>query len=553
MNRPILVIGHRNPDTDSICSAIAYAYLKNALGTPAIPARAGNINLETKFVLKHFNVPTPKLIEDLYPRAKDLKLIETKPASTNHTLRDLGKMLREQTAKAIPIVNEEKVVGIITVSDLANRYYEKLNIENLGQDGVNYFNILKTLHGELICGAVDKNPIQGKIKIATADTANIKYTVGKDDLVIIGNRVEAQLECLRAGITGMIIVDNHPVNERVVAMAQSTNTIIIKSYEDTFATAHKINQSVNAEVVMKKDFVAFKSSDLIDDIRKKMVSTGHRSYPVLKNGVYQGMLDRGSLMILEKPQVILIDHNEESQAVEGIEQAHILEIVDHHRLGGLTTNAPIFIRHDPVGSSATIISNMIWHRGVNMPKEIAGLLLSAIISDTLCFRSPTSTPTDYENGKKLAEIAEIQDLESFAMQLLKHGSALSNFSNDEIVRNDLKEFVLGESKISVSQINVLDRAAALKRTDELLLSLTKLRERQGFDFCALMMTDIVNKATDLLFSGDDIEPFVEAFGDSVTANMFYLPGVMSRKKQIIPPLADALSKYGGKRGARHDW
>lgn len=544
MEKTVLVIGHRNPDTDSVCSAIAYAYLKQQLGLNAVPARAGKINPETQFVLEHFGVPVPKLVDDLYPRLSDIRLAQPPTVGPDASLRDVGRLFVEHEGlKSVPVLDQENnIVGIITVGDLAKRYYNELSIQDLDDGETDYRSIVHTLDGQLICGDLT-HTFNGKIKIGASEPETLSTAIKNGDLVIIGDRVEAQLAVLEAGAAGLILTRDTEITPIVLQTALRYKAVVISTPYDTYTTARLINQSIQVRLVMTKNLVTLKTTDLLSDVREKMLAAKFVSYPVLERGKYVGMMDRGMMLVPDRQEVILVDHNERSQAVEGIEEAHLLEIIDHHRLGGLTTGAPIFIRQEPVGSTATIVvANLTWHRGIELPPALAGILFAAIVSDTLYFRSPTATLFDQDTAKRLAEQAGIEDAEAFAMEVLRHGSAIGTMPVQDIVRNDIKEFDFGEHRITVSQINIMDRQQALERLGELQKALNEFRKQEGYDLSLLMVTDILGEATDLLAAGSPQTQLVHAFGEAAAEGCYHLPGVLSRKKQIIPPLTEAFRK-----------
>ena len=541
MEKTVLVIGHRNPDTDSVCSAIAYAYLKQQLGLNAVPARAGKINQETQFVLEHFGVPVPKLVDDLYPRLSDIRLAQPPTVGPDASLRDVGRLFVEHEGlKSVPVLDQENnIIGIITVGDLAKRYYNELSIQDLDDGETDYSSIIHTLDGQLICGDLT-HTFNGKIKIGASEPKTLSTAIKNGDLVIIGDRADAQLAVLEAA--GLILTRDTEITPIVLQTALRYKAVVISTPYDTYTTARLINQSIQVRLVMTKNLVTLKTTDLLSDVREKMLAAKFVSYPVLERGRYVGMIDRGMMLVPDRQEVILVDHNERSQAVEGIEEAHLLEIIDHHRLGGLTTGAPIFIRQEPVGSTATIVANLTWHRGIELPPALAGILFAAIVSDTLYFRSPTATLFDQDTAKRLAEQAGIKDAEAFAMEVLRHGSAIGTMPVQDIVRNDIKEFDFGEHRITVSQINIMDRQQALERLGELQKALNEFRKQEGYDLSLLMVTDILGEATDLLAAGSPQTQLVHAFGEAAAEGCYHLPGVLSRKKQIIPPLTEAFRK-----------
>lgn len=540
-NKPILVIGHKNPDTDSICSAIGYAYLKQEQGFNAIAARVGEINPETKFVLDYFNVPAPRFIEDLHLRLSDIKLNHPPTVKPSDSLRDVGKLFVEQKPKAVPVVDDHgKILGLVTVTDLANRYFEELAMQDLKSAQVDYASVAHALDATFCAGQeLSSNTVAGEVKIAAASTNTFVSMVNPQDLIIIGDRFEAQLAAMRAGVSCMVLTSGAIPDELIIQEARKLGCVILSTPHGTYRTTRLINQSIAVDKIMQPNLICFKATDLLEDVKEKMLSTSYRSYPILDNGVYIGLLDRGKFVIPDRQDVILVDHNERSQAVEGIEEAHILEIVDHHRLGGLTTGDPLFIRLDTVGSTATIVANMIFHRSVPFPREIAGILMSAIISDTMYFRSPTSTETDRETVRQLAAIAQIDNVEQFAMQVLQSGSVINSLSPSELVRTDIKEFNFGEYRFAISQIGIMNEQDALKKASELSDALDELRKQRDYDCVLLMATDILQESTNLFFAGEQ-RLLDNIFGSPIDDRYYHLPGVMSRKKQVVPTLSDAL-------------
>lgn len=538
MSNPILIIGHRNPDTDSICSALAYAHLKQAMGETAFAARAGKINPETKFVLEHFGIQPPPLVTDLYPRVSAVMQDVKETVSPSTTLRELGAIMKNANIKSIAVVEGNAMIGIVSVSDLAQRYFEELQILDLSKAGVSYAGLLRSLDGKLMCGENLERQVKGKVRIAAARTSTMLNFVEPDDIVLVGDRETAQAACIKQGISCLIVTGNSEISDSVLAAAKANDTVVIQSPYDTYSSARLVNQSIPVRVVMQQKVISFTSKDLLADIRQVIINTNYRNYPVIDHGRLVGMINRDRLIVPEKTKVILVDHNEQSQAVEGIEEAQIVEIIDHHRLGGLETSEPIYIRHEPVGCTATIIASMHWRRGIEIPPQIAGLMLSAIISDTFLFRSPTATARDKETAEKLAKIAGVP-LEEFGMAVLRAGSQLDSLSPMEIVQTDLKEFQIGEYRVSISQISALDPAAVLKRRAELQTALEEERKREGYDISALMVTDILNEATSLVFAGQPATIVTAAFGQPDDNGVVYLPGVLSRKKQVVPPMVEA--------------
>lgn len=539
MTKPIYVIGHRNPDTDSICSAIGYAYLKKALGETAVPARAGKINAETKYVLEYFNVEEPVFIDDLYPRVKDIMTESSITINRNDNVRSLGIIMKKYNIKSVPVVDDENIlVGMVSVGDLAKRYFEELEIQDLGLAHVTYDAILKTIDASLICGKNLDREITGKVIIAAAKTDTLLQKMEQNEIVITGDRVQAHLIAIARGVACLIITGNGDVEPQVIKEAEANNVMILRTSHDTYTCARLINQAIPVGMIMEDKIICFKPTELVADIKNTILNSNFRNYPVVENGKFVGMISRDKLIVAEKQKVILVDHNEYTQAVEGVEEAHILEIIDHHRLGGIQTSEPIFIRHEPVGSTATIVTNMLWHRNIPISRTIAGVLLSAIISDTMLFKSPTSTALDKEIAIKLCTIAEL-DLESYGIAMLKAGGSHTNMTPLEIVHNDLKEFNMGRYRVSVGQFSVIDSEPLLKMKSSILKYMEEMQAKEKYDKSMLMITDIISETTHLLCTESSKDFANRAFKAECIDNIIELPKVVSRKKQIIPYLIEA--------------
>jgi len=544
--KPVYTIGHRNPDTDSICSAIGYAYLKKALGENVIPARAGQMNTETKYALEHFKAEAPKLITDLYPRVKDIMLDCRIVVKETDSLRHLGEVMRGNDLKSVPVTNEaNKLVGIVTVSDLAQRYFKELNMQNLAEAAVTFRDIIRVIDGEVVVSGDEGAIVQGNVRIAAGSPQTIKHIVKAGDVVLIGDRLsDTVLDCVHQGISCLIVTDSGRISADVVEAAQAAHMLIVSTPYDTYTSARLINQCIPVSRIMQTQLTCFRPLDMLSDIKGTIEKSKFRNYPVVENDQLVGIVSRDQLMIPEREQVILVDHNERGQAVEGIEEAKILEIIDHHRLGGMQTSEPIFTHQEPVGCTGTIVANMYWQRDVAMPAMIAGLLLSAIISDTVLFKSPTCTPYDKKTAEKLAEIAGV-DLQQYGMDMLKAGSGIGDMAPMEIAKNDLKEFQIGDYRVIVSQLSVMDTAEVMALKKSILESMRSICEKEGFDLSLLMVTNILEESTELLYVGAPKTLIGEAFKQDASGDSIYLPGVMSRKKQVIPPLSEAVKRING--------
>ena len=541
--KPIYVIGHRNPDTDSICSAISYANLKRAMGFDAVAARCGKVNNETKYALEYFKVDQPVLLEDLYPRVKDV-VLECKTVVRQHdTIRHLGEVMRKNEVQSIPVVDSQAdLVGIVTVGDLAKRYFLELGLQSLADLRVRYSNIIQATESKVLVSGDENAFIEGNIRILTGSVERAQELIEPKDILLTGDRSLSTLKrCLNLGISCLIITNDCRVPPEIIAEAKSLGTFVLSTPYDTYTVGRLINQCVPIRRIMHADPVCFKPTDLLSDIKGIMDEHRFRSYPVVENNKLIGIVTSDEIMVPAHERVILVDHNERGQAVEGIEDAKIIEIVDHHRLGGVQTSEPIFIHQEPVGCTCTIISNMYWQNDIDIPPSIAGLLLSAIISDTVLFKSPTCTPKDKKAAERLAAIAGV-DLRDYGLAMLKAGAGIGDKTPIEIIKTDLKEFKIGDYRIVVSQISVMDTKEVLDIEQKLIEAMKENCDREGFDMHLMMVTDILEEATYLLYAGSPRTLIGEAFKKDTSGTHVYLPGVMSRKKQIIPPLSEAAKR-----------
>ena len=542
-NKPVYVIGHRNPDTDSICSAIGYAHLKQAMGENAVPARCGKINNETKYALEYFKVEQPLLVTDLYPRVKDVAL-ECKTVVRQHdTLRHLGEVMRKSELQSVPVTDSNgDLVGIVSVSDLAKRYFLELGLQSLVDMRVRYRDIIQATDGKVLVSGDENDFIEGNIVIAAGSAFSTISILGKKDIVLVGDRsAETLLKFLDCGISCLVVTQNSRIDATVLDEAEKRGVFVLVTPYDAYTVGRLINQCVPIRRIMKSNPVCFRPMDLLSDIKGVMDEHRFRSYPVVENNKLVGIVSADEIMLPEREKVILVDHNERGQAVEGIEDAKIMEIIDHHRLGGIQTSEPIYTHQEPVGCTCTIVANMHWHRDIEIPPSIAGLLLSAIISDTVLFKSPTCTPYDKKTAEKLADIAGV-NLKEYGLAMLRAGAGIGDKSPAEIAKNDMKEFKIGDYKVLVAQISVMDPAEVLALEDQIVAFMKENIEREGVDLHLLMCTDIIEEATTLIYAGSPRTLIGEAFHKDASGNHILLPGVMSRKKQIIPPLSEAVKR-----------
>ena len=504
LNRKTMVIGHRNPDTDSICSAICYANLKQAVtGEEYMPARAGHVNGETQFVLDYFGAEEPQLVEDVRTQVRDIEIRKTKGVADNISLKRAWNIMQENNVVTIPSVREDGTLeGLITVGDITKTYMNIYDSSILSKANTQYSNIIETLEAELIIGSAEAYFDQGKVLIAAANPDLMEFYIEPHDLVILGNRYESQLCAIEMGADCIIVCEGAAVSMTIKKIAQERGCTIIATTYDTYTAARLINQSMPISYFMTREhLITFNSDDYIDEIREVMASKRHRDFPILdKDGRYLGMISRRNLLGAKGKQVILVDHNEKNQAVAGIENAEILEIIDHHRLGTIQTMSPVFFRNQPLGCTATIIYQMYQEAGIKVEPKIAGLLCSAIVSDTLLFRSPTCTPVDEMAARALADIAGI-DIEKYAMEMFSAGSNLKDKSDEEIFYQDFKRFTSGKVTIGVGQITSLNGGELDKLKGRMEAFMEKALENNGLNMIFFMLTNILTETTELICEG----------------------------------------------------
>lgn len=548
MNRPkTFIVGHRNPDTDSICSAISYAYLKNYIeGSGYEARRAGEPNEETKYVLNYFGVEAPKLIENVKTQIKDIEIWQAEGVNKNITLKKAWTLMSDANDVSLPAVDRNgKLEGLITIGDIAKSYMNIHDSHILSMANTRYSNIIETLEGLLIVGDEDAYFKQGKVLIAAANPDMMEYYIEDKDLVILGNRYESQLCAIEMGASCIIVCEGAGVSKTIQKLAVERGVTIITTAYDTFMVARLITQSMPISYFMtKENIITFQDTDYLDDIKEVMATVRHRYFPVIdKNGKYKGMISRRNLLGATGKQLILVDHNEKSQAVFGMEHANILEIIDHHRLGTVETLGPVYFRAQPLGCTATIIYQMYGEKCVKIPKHIAGLLCSAIISDTLLFRSPTCTPMDKEVALKLADIAGI-DIEKYANDMFAAASNLAGKTDDEILHQDYKKFTLGKTKVAVGQISSLNEKELYELEKRLMPYIEEVYEVSEEDMIFFMLTNILEQNTRLVCIGSGAVAFAnKAFNMETKPDVdnnngtVHLNNVVSRKKQLMPALA----------------
>lgn len=545
MNDAIYIAGHKHPDTDSICSSIAYAEFKNRTGNiPAIPVRLGELNRETSFVLNYFGVQSPIFIETVKTQVRDLNIDSAVPVSPEISLKMAWSIMKKNNMKTLPVVDEDdKLLGIASLSNLTSCYMDIWDSSVLSKSNTPLENIIDTLSAEPVYIHSDRSKLTGKVVVAAMLPDSAKDIIEEGDIVICGDREDSQNIAIDKKASLIIITGKHNLSEKIKDKAKANGCSIIDTPYDSFTASRLITLSVPVSYVMtRENLIYFTNDDFVEEIKDIMLQTRYRSYPVLDNsGRVVGSISRFHLISANRKKIILLDHNERSQSAHGIEDAEVLEIIDHHRIADIQTGLPIYFRNEPVGSTSTIIASIFFDNGIRPTKKTAGLLCAAIISDTLLFKSPTSTATDKLIIKRLADICNL-DIDSFAQEMFKAGTSLEGKSAEQLLHQDLKIFTLGSLKIGVAQISTMDLEGFSKLKTDMLSLMEKEADQGGYSLLIMMVTDIIKGGSQMLVAGEKKELVAHAFKVKLVDNSVYVPGVLSRKKQVIPPLTSAINE-----------
>ena len=544
--KKVWVVGHKNPDTDSICAAIAYANLKNqADGNRYEAKRAGELNEETKYVLDTFGVKSPGLITDVGAQVKDIEIRKTPGVSGKISLKRAWEMMKEQNVVTLPVTDKENnLEGLIITGDIATSYMDVYDNSILSRAKTQYQNIVDTLDGTMLCGNEHAYFMKGKVVVGSANPETMEQFLEDDDLVIMGNRYDAQICALESNASCIVIAGSPQVPKTIVKMAEEKHCVLITTDYDTYTAARLINQSMPIKFFMRREqLVTFETEEYIDEVREIMSKEKHRDFPVLdEDGKYIGMISRRNLLNMKKKQLILVDHNEKTQAVDGISGADILEIIDHHRIGSLETMSPVFFRNQPLGCTATIIYQMYQEQKVAIDKKVAGLLCSAILSDTLMYRSPTCTPLDKAVAEELAQIADI-NIEEHAKAMFQAGSDFGSKTTEEIFYQDFKTFSQDGVEFGVGQLSAMTQEELEQVRDKLLPYLRDVLVERKIEMVFVMLTNIIEETTYLICAGEKADDLVEkAYHVHKEGDYHVLKGVVSRKKQLIPMFMSAMQE-----------
>jgi len=540
----VYIIGHKNPDTDSICSAIGYAHFKNVTDKRFLftPARAGKINEETKFVLERFGVPVPTELESIAATVSDLSMKKPISIHERDSVQALALLMRDTGVRSLPVVDDNgRVTGIVGLKDIARHYMESAGFSDLSQAPISLDIFLKTIDGRVISNAKKVEQLTGKIHTASMQKGTILNRVHAGDIVIIGDQQDIQLDLIGAGCSVLIVTDNMPIGSDVVAAAEAQGTLLISSPHHAYATLQLMTMSESVSSIMCRSTAEVGLYTPISELRKKIIESEYRSAVVVDSDRRLiGFITRTDLLTPVRKRAILVDHNEVSQAVDNIDEAEILEIIDHHRVGDISTVAPIYVYNDPVGSTCTVVSGMMLLWQVSIPKEVAGVLLSGILSDTLLLTLSTTTERDRQTAQRLAEIAGIA-LKDYGKELLHASIKTEGKTAAQLIAADFKEFLIGGKKLGVSQMMILDCSEIDRREEDILDELERIRTANNYDLTVLLVTNPLSASHERVLLKGEVWIVEKAFNVKVEDSTCTLPRVMSRKKDFIPALGQALS------------
>ena len=540
----IYVTGHKNPDSDSICAAYAYSEFKNKIGeTKTVACRLGDVNQETQFILDYFDAEAPKFLNTVKLKVEDLQFDNISPISPDISLKTAWTIMRDKNIKTLPVADENNhLLGVLSVANLTSCYMDIWDNRILAKSNTTLDNIIDTLSAKVCYVNEDIKFFPGKIAVTAMQPDTMTEHIEEGDIAIVGDREEAQAALINLNVSLMIVTGGYAPSEKIISLAKEHGVTVIVTQHDSFTASRLIVQSIPVGYVMvKENIVSFTTDDLVDDIKGVMAETRFRSYPVLdQNGRVVGTVSRYHLISNHKKKVIQVDHNERGQSVDGLEDAEVVEIIDHHRVADIQTNNPIYFRNEPVGSTSTIVAKCFFENGIRPSRKAAGLLCGAIISDTLLFRSPTCTPQDKYICKKLAEIAGI-NIEEFAKEMFKAGTSLKGKTVEQIFNTDFKPFTIEGTKVGISQVNTMDIDGFMPLKEEMLNYMDQKAKEAGLEMVMLLLTDILNEGSEILVTGAKPEIVEKAFKVTLKDKGAFLPGVLSRKKQVVPPITNAIT------------
>ncbi len=535
----VAVVGHRSPDTDSIASPIAYAWLKGREEPDEVfrAFRLGDLNRETRFVLDYFNVPAPPYLPHVYQRIREAMVWEVVSAPQDATSYEVGFLMREKGVRSVPLVDaENRPVGLVTTRTLAELYIHEAGTFTFAEEPPTVAQVVRTLGGKLLVGTPHTR-LSGRPVVAAMTPSLMRKFMQPGDVVIVANRLDAQRTSLELGASALIVSGGIRPRRIILETAKRQGTVVILSPHSTASTLRLVRLSLPAIAMAEKHPLTFSPEEILSEIVPDMMQDRHGVALVVdEESRLLGILTRHDLLHPKRRRVILVDHSEPNQAVPGVEQADILEILDHHHLGGLETRAPLRVWVQPVGSSATLVFHRYGEVGIRPPSEMAGLMLAAILSDTMLLRSPTTTTWDKEAVRELERLAGVR-WQEFGVEMYRAKTDISGLSAWDVITGDLKVYTFGRTRLAIGQVEVANRDQVLQRLEEFRSALQRLQEQGRYDVALLLVTDVLAEGSLVLAVG--YTRLVErAFGVSLKDGYAWLPGVLSRKKQVVPALAN---------------
>lgn len=538
MNK-VYIFGHQSPDTDAVTSAISLSYLKNKLGMDTEPRVLGHINKETKYVLDKFGVKEPKYLNDVKLQLKDLDYHKGLFVDENKSIDYVYKYLTEKGVTGTPVVTDgNKYKGIITIKDIA----KKLISNDFDKIDSNYNNILETVSGEEVLKFDDE--IKGNVLVASydSDTFTSNVNLSSDSILIVGDRQDIIKKAIDDNVKLIVVTGPEKITEENLKLAENNKINVIKTNIDSFHTSKLICLSNKIGTLLVEDTSKiFRENDYYTDFVEATKKLKHNNYPILNNnGVCLGLIRITEIINKNNKKVMLVDHQEKEQSVIGLDEANILEIVDHHKIGNINTTNPINFRNMTVGSTNTIVYFMYKENNVEIPKEIAGIMLSGLLSDTLCLQSPTTTEIDKKVAEDLALIAGV-DYEKYALDMFKAGTSLEGLTKEEVIKSDFKSFPIGDEKMAIGQVFTLDVDRIFDELDTYIEKLEEINNKEGYKFIVIAITDILKNGSYLIFTENAKSVLESIYKLDDIKQGYYVDGLVSRKKQILPAILSELN------------
>ena len=532
----VFIFGHRAPDTDAVTGAISLSYLKYCLGVNAEPRVLGNVSSETLYALNKFNIKTPKYLNNVKVQIKDLDFNKNCITNENTSIIEAFKLMNDQGITGIPLVDDNSMFkGYVSLKEIAS---DMIFNESLYVD-TSFDNLVKVLDAKSYYKVDDH--IEGYAHATTFDDATFikEIPLDRKSILIVGDRKQIIEHALKVGVKLIIMVHAKELSESQMKIAAQNNINIISANKSSFKVARVLCLANPIKTIKRNEnCITFNINDYLSDFEETIQKYKHTNYPILNNqGICLGMLRTTDVKKIHRKQVILVDHNTKGQSVDGLNEADILEIIDHHNLGDIVTSKPINMRSMSVGSVNTIIYHMYQENNIKIPKDIAGLMLSGIISDTLCLNSPTTTDVDIKVANELARLADI-DIKKYGIELLESGVSIDNMSANDIIYKDNKEYEINDNKISISQVFTTDFNMFVDRIPELVKELDTIQERHNYQICALYVTDFIKKVSYVIYSNNSRNELEVVYNTNELNQGYKIPDIVSRKKQIIPEIMD---------------